>query len=182
MTHLIAAKAEGKKYEYGMQWQKKVVTLKWYKDSLERGMQLDESLYHPTVSVAEQGVGAWNRKTRQSPQLGKRPREDNLGPEASRKLRRVASARLGSQNQNMWSDIMGGAGGEAASVERPLLKPSKSMPALKRPECPAIRPENTQDHKDFAQNEQVTSHSEGILATYHFIVHCLDRKKVGGTK
>ncbi|KIW85975.1 hypothetical protein Z517_01369 [Fonsecaea pedrosoi CBS 271.37] len=131
VTHLIAAKPEGKKYEYGMQWQKKVVSLKWYKDTLERGMQLDERLYHPTIPVAEQGLGAWNRKARRSPQLGKRTREDNVGPEPSRKLRRTASAKFGSQTQDMWSDIVGGAGFEAKKLERPELKPSVSMPALR---------------------------------------------------
>lgn len=132
VTHLIAAKPEGKKYEYGMQWQKKVVSLKWYKDTLERGMQLDESLYHPTVPVAEQGLGAWNRKIRPSTEILKRPREDATVLEPSRKLRRTASARLGSQNENLWTDIVGGSGFDDEHRSHRLLKSSTSMPSLKK--------------------------------------------------
>ncbi|KAJ9602940.1 protein kinase activating protein dpb11 [Cladophialophora chaetospira] len=175
VTHLIANKPEGKKYEYGMQWQKKVVSLKWYKDSLERGMQLDEALYHPTVPASEQGVGAWNRKPRKSPQLGKRSREDNTGSEPSRKLRRTASARLGSQSQDMWSDIVGGVGFETASSGRPPLKPSKSMPGLRRPETTTSG--RVQSDKSYPEIEQVTAHSEGYLAGCHFMVQCREPKK-----
>ncbi len=178
VTHLVAAKSEGKKYEYGMQWQKKVVSLKWYKDTIERRMQLDEELYHPSVPVAEQGVGAWNRKPRPSPQLGKRTREDNVGPEPSRKLRRTASARLGSQNQDLWSDIVSGAGFEAPNNDRPPLKPSKSMPALKRPDEGAFEPETARRARDDSMIGQDTAQSEGILDGYNFMVHCLDPKKV----
>ena len=175
VTHLIAAKPEGKKYEYGIQWQTKVVSLKWYKDTLNRGMQLDESFYHPTVSVAEQGVGAWNRKTRASPQPGKRTREENAGPEPPRKLRRTASARLGSQSQDVWSDIVG-AGFEAQDDSRPPLKPSVSMPALRRTNQLAEGPQHIQS--DPINNESETARPDGrFLAGYHFLVQCLDQKR-----
>ncbi|KIW64241.1 hypothetical protein PV04_09188 [Phialophora macrospora] len=177
VTHLIAAKPEGKKYEYGMQWQKKVVSLKWYKDSLERGMQLDETLYHPTVPVAEQGVGAWNRRQRPSPQLGKRTREEITGPEPSRKLRRTASVRLGSQNQDMWSDIVGGAGFEATTDGRPPLKPSVSMPSLRRPDTAAIVAEDVRSDRVPAVSNPANTHPEGYLAGCHFMVHCLHQQK-----
>ena len=178
VTHLVAAKPEGKKYEYGMQWQKKVVSLKWYKDTIERRMQLDESLYHPTVPVTEQGVGAWNRKPRPSPQLGKRTREDNVGLEPSRKLRRTASARLGSQNQDMWSDIVSGAGFEAASNERPPLKPSISMPALGRPLKDPSDSETVEHGRDDSTIGRGTAQSEGILHDCHFMIRCFEPKKV----
>ncbi|EXJ55681.1 hypothetical protein A1O7_08610 [Cladophialophora yegresii CBS 114405] len=177
VTHLIAAKPEGKKYEYGMQWQKKVVSLKWYKDSLERGMQLDETLYHPTLPVTEQGVGAWNRKQRPSPQLGKRAREETIGAEPSRKLRRTASVRLGSQNQGMWSDIVGGAGFEATTDGRPRLKPSISMPSLRRLDGPATPAETVRNDQSDARSDPGNTRSEGFLAGCHFMVQCLDQKK-----
>ncbi|ETI21238.1 hypothetical protein G647_07583 [Cladophialophora carrionii CBS 160.54] len=177
VTHLIAAKPEGKKYEYGMQWQKKVVSLKWYKDSLERGMQLDEALYHPTLPVTEQGVGAWNRKQRPSPQLGKRAREETIAPEPSRKLRRTASVRLGSQNQDMWSDIVGGAGFEAPTDGRPRLKPSISMPSLRRPDRPAIVAEDVRNDQVNTGSGPGNTRFEGFLAGCHFMVQCLDQKK-----
>ncbi|EXJ75132.1 uncharacterized protein A1O5_01828 [Cladophialophora psammophila CBS 110553] len=178
VTHLIAAKPEGKKYEYGMQWQKKVVSLKWYQDTLERGMQLDEQLYHPTVPVPEQGVGAWNRKARRSPQLGKRTREDNVGPERSRKLRRTASARLGGQSQDMWSDIVGGAGFEAKKVERPQLKPSISMPALRESAGPAIATRTPRaESVDRDPNLGTKPASLGFLAGRLFLVKCFNEIK-----
>ncbi|KAK5060071.1 hypothetical protein LTR84_009955 [Exophiala bonariae] len=136
VTHLIAAKPEGKKYEYGMTWQKKVVSLKWYKDTLERGMQLEERLYHPTIPVTEQGRGAWNRNIRPSPKAIKRPRETVVGGEPSRKLRRTASARLGSQNENLWTDIVGGPGLDDEHQSQRQLKVSKSMSSLPKTVTP----------------------------------------------
>ena len=177
VTHLIAAKPEGKKYEYGMQWQTKVVTLKWYKDTLERGMQLDEKLYHPTVSGAEQGVGAWNRKPQNSPQLGKRSREELTGPEPPRKLRRTASARLGNQSQDMWSDIVGGAGFDAQDDRRPPLKPSVSMPALRGLDTGLGDPSDARRGQGKGGATTVCPNG-GILSGYQFLLQCLDQKKV----
>ncbi|OQU94298.1 twin BRCT domain-containing protein isoform 4 [Cladophialophora immunda] len=178
VTHLIAAKPEGKKYEYGMQWQKKVVSLKWYKDTLERGMQLDERLYHPTVPVPEQGLGAWNRKARPSPQLGKRTREDNMGPEPSRKLRKTASAKFGSQTQDMWSDIVGGAGFEPKRAERPELKPSISMPALRDVARPSIATSNHRAELTNGAPDPITkSGSLRFLTGRRFVVKYFEEKK-----
>jgi DNA replication regulator DPB11 len=178
VTHLIAAKPEGKKYEYGMQWQKKVVSLKWYKESLERGMQLDESLYHPSLPVAEQGVGAWNRKPRPTPHLGKRPRDDVAAAEPSRKLRRTASARLGSQNQGMWSDIVGGAGFDVHSDGRPPLKPSVSMPALREPAQFANETTGAEVEQDEPEETASAKPSESrLLNDCFFLVKCPDPKK-----
>lgn len=131
VTHLIARRPEGKKYEYGMQWQKKVVSLEWYKDTLRRGMQLEESSYHPTIPQDQQGAGAWNRSASTSQQLGKRVRDEAHGPEPPRKLRRTASARLNSQNDDMWSDLTR-VDNEQSHTGGPvnILKPSKSMPHL----------------------------------------------------
>ncbi|KIY03739.1 uncharacterized protein Z520_00430 [Fonsecaea multimorphosa CBS 102226] len=181
VTHLIAAKPEGKKYEYGMQWQKKVVSLKWYKDTLERGMQLDERLYHPTVPVSEQGLGAWNRKARRSsPQPGKRPREENhTGAEPSRKLRRTASAKFGSQTQDMWSDIVGGAGFEATNVEPPVLKPSISMPGLRelaRPSTAASNHRAELINGDPAATGTTTANLR-FLTGRLFVVKCFEEKR-----
>ena len=179
VTHLIAARPEGKKYEYGMQWQKKVVSLKWYKDTLERRMQLDESLYHPTIPTVEQGVGAWNRKPRTSPQLGKRTREDKVGPEPSRKLRRTASARLGSQNQDMWSDIVGGAGFEARADERPQLKPSVSMPALPRVDTNSIGAQTPQADQVIGRSGLDPIHTtNGVFTGRRFMLRFFDEKRV----
>ncbi|ETN45091.1 uncharacterized protein HMPREF1541_09967 [Cyphellophora europaea CBS 101466] len=150
VTHLIARSAEGKKYQYGTQWQKKIVSLKWYKDTLERGMQLDEAFYHPSTPQEEQGIGAWNRNAQASVQLGKRNRDEAQGPEPARKLRRTASARLNSQTDNMWSDLTkthhdAQHNGRAMSD----LKSSKSVPDLRQDG------NHTDPQRDRTQTQQV---------------------------
>ena len=130
VTHLIANAPEGKKYQYAEQWQVRVVSLRWFKDCLDRGMVLEESLYHPTMPLEEQGKGAWNREAKAQFQQGKRPRDEILPQDAPRKLRRTASSKLGSQSENLWGDIMGGSFDTRPSPELPV-RPSKSRPGVK---------------------------------------------------
>ena len=108
ITHLVAKAPEGKKYAYAGAWGIKIVSTEWLTDSLERGMILDESLYHPLTAPEERGKNAWIRRTVSTTSLGKRPREDGMASTVSRKLRRVASAKLTSQNEGIWTDIVGG--------------------------------------------------------------------------
>ncbi|KEF53086.1 uncharacterized protein A1O9_10994 [Exophiala aquamarina CBS 119918] len=178
VTHLIAAKPEGKKYEYGMQWQKKVVSLKWYKDTLERGMQLEESLYHPTVPAAEQGLGAWVRRIRPSPQSSKRPREAPTGLEPSRKLRRTASARLGSQNENLWTDIVGAAGLGDDDKSQRHLKSSSSMPSLPKtlPKTEKVDLVNG-EHAESSGDSVAPNVRSGFLSGYSFEMFGFEGKK-----
>lgn len=102
-THLIARTAEGQKYKFAIQWGVPVVSIKWLEDSLERGMVLDESLYDPLLPPAQQGVGAWKRLAPSIPEKRSNP---STGATKTRKLRRVASTKLGSQNEGLWSDII----------------------------------------------------------------------------
>jgi len=179
VTHLIAAKPEGKKYEYGMQWQKKVVSLKWYKDTLERGMQLEESLYHPTVPAAEQGIGAWVRKIRHSPQSSKRPREMATGLEPSRKLRRTASARLGSQNENLWTDIVGAAGVDDEHKSQRKLKSSASMPSLPKTLSETGTVDGIKGEPAESSRDDVTASVRGgFLSGHPFRLHGFEGRKV----
>lgn len=104
-THLIARKPEGLKYNAAKSWNLHVVSLKWFEDSLWRGMALDEKLYDPTVPVEEQGVGAFKRYPKPRTSLGKRDREGDAQDAGKKKLRRTASSRLESQSQDMWQDI-----------------------------------------------------------------------------
>ena len=168
VTHLIAAKPEGKKYEYGTQWQKKIVSLKWYKDTLARGMQLDEVLYHPAKPMDEQGIGAWNQ-TMAAPQshLGKRSREEPPKLEPPRKLRRTASARLGSQSDNIWTDIVSGGAFDTLQQERPLLRPSISMPVM--------APHHSDNSADDRPN--LANIRCGYLDGKYFTVHGFDQKR-----
>ena len=174
VTHLIAARPDGKKYEYGTQWQKKVVSLKWYKDSLARGMQLDESLYHPSKPIDDQGTGAWNRIIPQPlSQRGKRSREDPAGPEPPRKLRRTASARLGSQSDNLWTDIVGGGGFEVSEQERPPLRPSESLPAI----APHVSDVSVHTNIPDLDRPDAVAVGSGYLDGKYFVIYGFDRKR-----
>lgn len=137
VTHLIANAPEGKKYQYAEQWHVRVVSLRWFKDSLDRGMVLEESLYHPTLPLEEQGKGAWNRDVKDQPQPGKRPRDGKPPQEAPRKLRRTASSKLGSQSDNLWEDIIGGGFDTRTDPElsvRPLNPHSEIKSVVLEPE------------------------------------------------
>ena len=105
VTHLIARKAEGKKYEAAKQWELHVVSLKWYEDSLLRGMALDEKLYDPKMPLQEQGVGAFKQYPRPRTSLGKHGRDGESQDAGKKKLRRTASTRLEGHSQDMWQDI-----------------------------------------------------------------------------
>ncbi|EEP80101.1 DNA repair and recombination protein pif1 [Uncinocarpus reesii 1704] len=96
---------DSQKYKYAMMWNIKVVSLRWLEDSLERGMILDESLYDPLLPLEQQGIGAWNRAA--PIQVEKRPKASEITFQRPRKLRRVASVKLGDQNEGIWTDIMG---------------------------------------------------------------------------
>lgn len=113
VTHLIAAAPGGKKYEYARNWDIKIVSLEWFQDSIERGMVLEEKCYDPIRPKEEQGKEAWNRAAISNVALGKRGRVlDRATPATDanpkRKLRRTASAMLGSQNESIWADITAG--------------------------------------------------------------------------
>ncbi len=117
VTHLIAATPRGKKYEFARQWGVRIVSPEWLADSLERGMVLDESYYDPILPEHERGKGARNLHYDVATHLVKRTREAEEQIKkievGRRKLRRTASAKLGSQNETLWNDITGGSLGAA---------------------------------------------------------------------
>lgn len=96
----------------------RIVSIEWLRDSLERGMILDETLYDPVLAPEHRGKGAWDRTKPKRNSLGKRSRANSANnPEgAKRRLRRTASSKLGSQSESMWGDIVGG--GSFAQVAR----------------------------------------------------------------
>ncbi|KAK2857284.1 hypothetical protein FQN49_004856, partial [Arthroderma sp. PD_2] len=100
----IARLGEGKKYKFAVLWGIKVVGLKWLEDSVERTMALDEALYDPLVPVEEQGIGAWNRSKPAIIEKIAKPQE--VGLQRTRKLRRVASMKLGGQTEGIWSALV----------------------------------------------------------------------------
>ncbi|EFR04686.1 S-M checkpoint control protein rad4 [Nannizzia gypsea CBS 118893] len=104
VTHLVARTCEGNKYKFAIQWGVKVVSLKWLEDSIKRTMALDETLYDPQLSLEEQGVGAWNRAM---PTVVKRiVKHQDILPPRTRKLRKVASMKLGDQTEGIWSALV----------------------------------------------------------------------------
>jgi len=109
ITHLISFRTEGAKYKAAKAWGLRIVSIEWLRDSLERGMILDERLYDPVLPIEERGKGAWD-KTKRRTSLGKRMRTDSVAGlnGEKRKLRRTASAKLSSGNDEMWGDIVGG--------------------------------------------------------------------------
>ncbi|KAI9837313.1 MAG: hypothetical protein M1819_000387 [Sarea resinae] len=142
VTHLIAVSASGRKYQYGTEWGVRIVTLSWLKDSLERGMILDEPLYHPLLPEEERGKNAWVKKAFSSSTLRKRAREEDRTTESliggKRKLRRTASLKLGSQNEGLWNDIIGGGFG----LGEELIKQSSSREWNDSRVTAAILPKN----------------------------------------
>ncbi|KAL8770898.1 MAG: hypothetical protein Q9209_003549 [Squamulea sp. 1 TL-2023] len=108
VTHLIAKEASGAKYKYAVEWNINIVAVEWLEQSLERGLILDEKLYSLSTPPAERGRDAWIRRTVSTSSLGKRTFEGDAGLNGPRKLRRVASTRLSSQNVGLWTDIVSG--------------------------------------------------------------------------
>lgn len=170
VTHLIAYTAEGKKYQYAQQWGIKIVSLKWFKDSLERGMVLDEEDYNPTVPVAEQGLKAWNREAKLKVQSLKRGREEEDVPvEPPRKLRRSASARIGSQTESLWEDIVGSR--EKAKDLRPSKSMSNVRPVILEAKSFATDTTDTDAQaKDRSALQPPTSY-QGFLHNAVFVLH-----------
>ncbi|CZT41048.1 related to S-M checkpoint control protein Rad4p [Rhynchosporium secalis] len=122
ITHLISFRTEGAKYKAAKCWKLKIVSIEWVRDSLERGMILDERLYDPALPPLERGKDAWDKTApKRRISLGKRSREEtNTSFDGGkRKLRRTASTKLSTQNEQIWGDIVGGgAGGNVAQVNR----------------------------------------------------------------
>lgn len=108
VTHLLAARTYGKKYEYAKQWGIRLVGMRWYRDSLTRGMALDEDLYMPELPTEQQGIGAFRTVPKQSV-LAKRARETDASEAheegGRRKMRKVASMRLDGQSQELWQSL-----------------------------------------------------------------------------
>jgi DNA replication regulator DPB11 len=185
VTHLIAREASGHKYKYATLWKIKVVTLKWFEDSLERGMILDESLYDPLLPPEDQGVGAWNRSL---PQVSaKREQPENPPNLRARKLRRVASTKLVDENEGIWGDIMGG-GFEVAERGNPHPlhpttrnpPPSKASPVIQ--EVKSFASETTvfdgRDRGPSVSEERSLDQPQGFLQNCYFFIYGFTPKQV----
>ncbi|KAL2011392.1 hypothetical protein VTN00DRAFT_4110 [Thermoascus crustaceus] len=187
VTHLIARDANGQKYKFATQWNLKVVSVKWFNDSLERGMILDEALYHPLTPHEQQGVGAWNRSLPQAPEKRADPAQSsNPRP---RKLRKVASVKLGSQNEGIWSDIMGKGfdttdqlESESNQQKSDAAPPAKTRPVLQEAKSFASETTIAERQESHTRSQSVTensaSHDEGFLHGCYFFIHGFSSKQV----
>ena len=174
ITHLISFRTEGAKYKAAKSWGLNIVSIEWLRDSLERGMILDEKLYDPALPPEHRGKGAWDRTKPKRTSLGKRSRGDSTAnPEgAKRRLRRTASSKLGSQSESMWGDIVGG--GSIAQVARSgVWETSDETSAPKDPA--AGRPS---DQGSNAQAPEVVADPiQGIFSGCRFYLDNFDLKK-----
>lgn len=108
VTHLIAKFPQGPKYNRAKLWKMKIVSLKWFDDSIKRGMTLEEGSYDPLLPIEVQGQDAFIGFARE-PSITKRTHEDagsSFGEEnGKRKLRRTKSSRLNNDSQTMWAEM-----------------------------------------------------------------------------
>lgn len=183
VTHLIARVAEGAKYKAATQWNVKVVSYNWFTDCMARGMMLEETLYHPLLPQEQQGAGAWNRYLPAVKQ--KAPEADGSSGPRPRKLRRVASAKLGDQNENIWGDIVG-IGYETAEP-KPSREDRQAANERRQKDAPAL-----QVAKSFASEttfaapsqsreptaEPAVERQSGFLDECFFLIHGFSSKQV----
>ena len=196
ITHLIANKPSGQKYTYAKSWGLRIISLEWLQQSLERGMILDEQLYDPLMEAADRGRDAWVRKPVSPTSAMKRPRHDQVAQHPARKLRRTASARFSSQNEGIWTDIVGGGFEQdqsrksewddqrdsASTIQQGPAVHTKTKAAPYEPrqstDEPRLRSESVgQETRPLPSG---ASNQQGLFAGKRFFLHGFDTKKVGG--
>ncbi|RAH65763.1 BRCT domain protein [Aspergillus aculeatinus CBS 121060] len=186
-SHLIARSTEGDKYKFAMQWGIKIVSMKWLTDSLERGMVLEEALYDLQLPSEQHGVGAWHRAL-PAPKPKAASGADSENPSNNprpRKLRRIASTKLGDQNEGIWGDIIG-IGFEAGDFGRSKGSQQSETRALRKAtsglqEVKSFASETTmaeaQESRPQPPPEPVASKDEGFLHGCYFYIHGFSSKQ-----
>lgn len=177
VTHLICNAPRGDKYEYALSWGLIVVSHAWYKDSLARGMLLDESKYHPATPPEQQGAGSWLRRRSGNSSIGKRSLPEQPAEKQKRKLRRTASTKFGSQQNEMLSEIVA-AQKVVPVVEKPQIQVARSFAQTvdgsdatkEQQQTPAA------SHASQLPPEQFTS---GIFEGKHFTTKGFDQSRTG---
>ncbi|KAK4167704.1 putative S-M checkpoint control protein rad4, partial [Cladorrhinum sp. PSN259] len=169
VTHLITYKPEGRKYQAAKNWGVQTVSIEWVRDSVERGMILDEKYYDPVLSEKERGKGSWNKeRALRAANSGKRLRDSTAAQEEGRKkLRRSTSMKLNSQRDNLWGDILG----------KPPASEPPAAPALDTPAPPPAPV-----HID-TQGSKISSFGlpddGSIFASCCFYLHGFTKKQMG---
>ncbi|KAI5252003.1 hypothetical protein E4T42_03820 [Aureobasidium subglaciale] len=165
VTHLIVAKPRGAKYERAKTWNLKVVSAKWLEESLERGMAVDESLYHPLMAPEDQGHGAFVRDYQKPFALGKRQRDDpsiNQSEElGKRKMRRTASAKLADHSQSMMTSFLSHGGGESSEVAKDQWTEIKDQPP------PPRDADHSRSRSESKERQRISRHTSWEAAPIH---------------
>lgn len=165
-THLVVNTPEGKKFTAAKAWNVKTVTLEWLTQSIARGMILEESKFDPLLPPEEQGRGAWIKEDRRRQSLGKRSRSEIIAgapEEGTRKLRRTATAKLNTQRDNIWGDILG----RSASREYSFAHENQQQPA-----------QEVQPRQDEPVQPQPATEPKGIFSQCVFVIHGFNRQKI----
>jgi len=176
ITHLISFRTEGAKYKAARSWGLQIVSIEWMRDSLERGMILDEKLYDPTLPVTERGKGAWDRTKPKKHSLGKRMREGSDGTEGGkRKLRRTASTKLNSQSDGIWGDIVGA--NMVPQVERSGVWETDDSGALSKALPKSKAPAGSNTTAILPSTIHNTPTKKGMFGGCRFFLYGFDTKK-----
>jgi DNA replication regulator DPB11 len=145
-------------------------------------MILDETRYDPLLPPQEQGVGAWNRGQVQVPIKRKMATESSNT--RSRKLRRVASSKLGDQNEGIWGDIIGGGFSSSekvnsVSLDKGALVDSETKDASITQQTKTLNNELLADLPTPDDPEEHTSSEQkGFLQGCYFHIHGFSSKQV----
>ncbi|KAH0267762.1 hypothetical protein KCU91_g9866, partial [Aureobasidium melanogenum] len=181
VTHLIVAKPKGAKYERAQSWNIKTISLKWLEESLDRGMAVDESLYHPLMSLEDQGQGAFVRGYQRPPVLGKRQREESaVAPKeepGKRKMRRTASAKLADHSQNMMTSFMSLGGEESSEALNDQWTENPQVTTPPRSLTPPHRATNISRHPSWETGPVPHEEEPGLFSGVLCLVHGHDEKK-----
>lgn len=196
VTHLIAKEPSGAKYKYAIDWKIKIVGVEWLEQSLERGLILDEQLYNLSLPPAERGRNAWIRRTVSTSSLGKRSFDEDAPLGGPRKLRRVASARLNSQNVGLWTDIVKSEvkseeqehnqWSEQLGPQKPVLQDGSSMTMksvatlTESSDSNTVSPATTADPAALSLAASYTGslQKSGVFAGKRICLHGFNEKKV----
>lgn len=175
ITHLISFRTEGAKYKAAKSWGLHIVSIEWLRDSLERGMILDEKFYDPALPPEERGKGAWDRTRPKRTSLGKRSRAESATytEGTKRRLRRTASTKLGSQSESMWGDIVGG--GSIAQVARSGVWETNEE--TQAPQDPVAGRQSEQGLHSHVPEAAVDPIQGGIFSACRFYLDGFDLKK-----
>ena len=179
ITHLISFRTEGAKYRAAKSWGLRIVSVEWLRDSLERGMILDETLYDPVLPPEERGKDAWDRTKPKRTSLGKRSREDSTGAlnGCKRKLRRTASTKLNSQNDQIWGAIVGG-GGTVLQVSRSgMWGATDETPKIPNEPPPRTEAEETLDPPTLPNTVEPQPVPKGFFSECRFYFHGFVKQK-----